>query len=250
MIKMFIDNAIITRSYNSDEPAVAIGTTSNGNPYCRFRIGVSIYDTNSQNNRRWINFTVSGYDAIPARVEKMGLKEGSHISLVGSFDQRSYTNNQGEEKSYLDIRLDDISFSSFGGSKNSDGNQNQSYPAQQYQNAPVPRQGQQHRQAPARQQYQQSPAPQQYQQAPAPQQGQNQGQMRQQRPPQRQNQPARQGQQRPASAPQQRQGQPQYQQPQQPQSYPQQSPYPPNMNYVPAEQEFNIDDFEDLTAEM
>lgn len=244
MIKMFIDNAIITKPYNSEEPAVAIGTTSNGNPYCRFRIGVSIYDTNYQNNRRWINFTVSGYDAIPGRVEKMGLKEGSHISLVGSFDQKSYTNNQGEEKSYLDIRLDDISFSSFGGSKNSDGNQNQSHPAQQpqqYQNAPAPRQGQQHRQ---------TPAPQQYQQAPAPQQGQNQGQMRQPRAQQRQNQPARQGQQRPASAPQQRQSQPQYQQPQQPQSYPQQSPYPPNMNYVPAEQEFNIDDFEDLTAEM
>ncbi len=244
MIKMFIDNAIITKPYNSEEPAVAIGTTSNGNPYCRFRIGVSIYDTNYQNNRRWINFTVSGYDAIPGRVEKMGLKEGSHISLVGSFDQKSYTNNQGEEKSYLDIRLDDISFSSFGGSKNSDGNQNQSHPAQQpqpYQNTPAPRQGQQ---------YRQTPAPQQYQQAPAPQQGQNQGQMRQQRAQQRQNQPARQGQQRPASAPQQRQSQPQYQQPQQPQSYPQQSPYPPNMNYVPAEQEFNIDDFEDLTAEM
>lgn len=245
MIKMFIDNAIITKPYNSEEPAVAIGTTSNGNPYCRFRIGVSIYDTNYQNNRRWINFTVSGYDAIPGRVEKMGLKEGSHISLVGSFDQKSYTNNQGEEKSYLDIRLDDISFSSFGGSKNSEGSQHQPHPAQQpqpYQNAPAPRQGQQ---------YRQTPAPQQYQQAPAPQQGQNQGQMRQQRAQQRQNQPARQGQQRPASAPQQRQGQPQYQAPpQQPQSYPQQSPYPPDMNYVPAEEEFNIDDFEDLTAGM
>lgn len=114
MIKVIITQAVISKGYDN-KPAVNI-TRTNELLAARFRIGKRVYDSKAENNTRWLNYSVKGFGPICDRIEKMQLKEGSFVNLIGRLDEEVWEDQKThEKKSAPVIILEEIEYASSGG---------------------------------------------------------------------------------------------------------------------------------------
>ncbi len=109
MLKLTATNAIVSKGYN-DAPAVQLSETGS---VARFRIGIRIYDKQTDGNYRYVNLTVKAFGNLVKRISDMGIKAGSIVNLIGRFDEESWTDQKTKEakKGYVVI-LDEIEFAS------------------------------------------------------------------------------------------------------------------------------------------
>jgi len=115
MMKVFVTGAVISKGFDG---APALRFHENGG-LVQFKIGKSVYDKNAENKKRYINIVVKAFGAVSERIEKMKLKEGSYINIIGRLDEDVWEDD-GNKKSRFVIIVDEIEFS--GGNGNSDGN--------------------------------------------------------------------------------------------------------------------------------
>ena len=112
MLKVLATQVVISRGYDG---AAAIKFSEKGDAV-RFRIGKKVYDSNAENNARWINMAVKGFGPICERIKKMQLKDGSFVNIFGRLDEDVWEDQQThEKKSAMVIILDDIEYASGGG---------------------------------------------------------------------------------------------------------------------------------------
>lgn len=118
MLKFFASNVVVSKGYQN---APALKFSEKGD-FVRFRVGQKVYDPRAEDNHRWINLTVKCFDAaLVDRIRKMGLKEGSFISLSGRYDEDVWEDEESREKRSMPvIILDELEFSG-GGKRNGDG---------------------------------------------------------------------------------------------------------------------------------
>ena len=118
MLKFFASNVVVSKGYQNS-PAVKF---SEKGDFVRFRVGQKVYDPRAEDNHRWINLTVKCFDAsLVDRIRKMGLKEGSFISLSGRYDEDVWEDEESHEKRSMPvIILDELEFSG-GGKRSGDG---------------------------------------------------------------------------------------------------------------------------------
>ena len=118
MLKFFASNVVVSKGYQNT-PALKF---SDKGDFVRFRVGQKVYDPRAEDNHRWVNLTVKCFDAsLVDRIRKMGLKEGSFISLSGRYDEDVWEDEQTKEKRSMPvIILDELEFSG-GGKRTGDG---------------------------------------------------------------------------------------------------------------------------------
>lgn len=113
MLTVSLTNLIVSKGYNG-APAIKV---NDKNTVVRFRIGHKVYDTNAENNTRWINLPIKAFGKACERILKMQLKEGSHINIAGHLDEEVWEDESTHEKRrQLIVIADDIEYSG-GGSK-------------------------------------------------------------------------------------------------------------------------------------
>ncbi len=124
MLKVFATQVVISRGYDN-KPAINI-TKNNESAAVRFRIGKKVYDPKADGNARWLNYSVKGFGSIVERIEKMQLKEGSFVNIIGRLDEDTWEDQEtNEKKSATVIILDEIEYASGGGkSKDNNGTSN------------------------------------------------------------------------------------------------------------------------------
>lgn len=118
MLKFFASDVVVSKGYQN---APALKFSEKGD-FVRFRVGQKVYDPRAEDNHRWINLTVKCFDAsLVDRIRKMGLKEGSFISLSGRYDEDVWEDEESREKRSMPvIILDELEFSG-GGKRSGDG---------------------------------------------------------------------------------------------------------------------------------
>ena len=118
MLKIFASNVVVSKGYQNS-PALKF---SEKGDFVRFRVGQKVYDPRAEDNHRWINLTIKCFDAsLVDRIRKMGLKEGSFISLSGRYDEDVWEDEESREKRSMPvIILDELEFSG-GGKRTGDG---------------------------------------------------------------------------------------------------------------------------------
>ena len=118
MLKFFASNVVVSKGYQNT-PALKF---SEKGDFVRFRVGQKVYDPRAEDNHRWVNLTIKCFDpALVDRIRKMGLKEGSFISLSGRYDEDIWEDEQTKEKRSMPvIILDELEFSG-GGKRTGDG---------------------------------------------------------------------------------------------------------------------------------
>ena len=118
MLKIFASNVVVSKGYQNS-PALKF---SEKGDFVRFRVGQKVYDPRAEDNHRWINLTIKCFDAsLVDRIRKMGLKEGSFISLSGRYDEDVWEDEESHEKRSMPvIILDELEFSG-GGKRSGDG---------------------------------------------------------------------------------------------------------------------------------
>ena len=146
MLKFFASNVVVSKGYQNS-PAVKF---SEKGDFVRFRVGQKVYDPRAEDNHRWVNLTVKCFDAaLVDRIRKMGLKEGSFITLSGRYDEDVWEDEETKEKRSMPcIILDELEFSGSGGGKKSGDGQNGSTAPNANNTAPAapaaaPQEGQQ-----------------------------------------------------------------------------------------------------------
>ena len=146
MLKFFASNVVVSKGYQNS-PAVKF---SEKGDFVRFRVGQKVYDPRAEDNHRWINLTIKCFDAaLVDRIRKMGLKEGSFISLSGRYDEDVWEDEESKEKRSMPcIILDELEFSGGGNGKKFGDSQNGSSGSQNTNSAPAapaaaPQEGQQ-----------------------------------------------------------------------------------------------------------
>ena len=117
MIKMIATNAVISKGYNG---ADALRFSQNGdNKSVRFRIGVSVYDKNAENGRRYVNIGVKAFNSLCTRIESMKLDSGKYVNIIGRYDEETWLDqNTGEKRSAPVLIIDDIEYSNGNGKQN------------------------------------------------------------------------------------------------------------------------------------
>ena len=121
MLKVFATQVVISKGYDN-KPAISITRGNDSAASVRFRIGKKVYDPKADNNARWLNYSVKGFGPIVNRIEKMQLKEGSFVNIMGRLDEDSWVDKESNEtKSCTVIILDEIEYAS-GGGKSNNGN--------------------------------------------------------------------------------------------------------------------------------
>ncbi len=142
MFKVIITNAFISKGFENN-PALKFSDSGDS---VRFRIGISIYDANAENNKRWLNKSVKAFGSLCERIKKMQLKEGSCINLEGNMTLDVWKDSENVEQKAESIILTDIEYASIGnggGEKvEKNANENKAEPAQtaQAQAQPQPQQ--------------------------------------------------------------------------------------------------------------
>ena len=118
MLKIIESNVVVSQGYQNS-PALKF---SDKGDFVRFHVGQKVYDPRAKDNHRWINLTIKCFDAILVdRIRKMGLKEGSFISLSGRYDEDVWEDEESHEKRSMPvIILDELEFSG-GGKRSGDG---------------------------------------------------------------------------------------------------------------------------------
>ena len=115
MLMFFASDVVVSKGYQN---APALKFSEKGD-FVRFRVGQKVYDPRAEDNHRWINITVKSFDPVLVdRIRKMGLKEGSFISLSGRYDEDVWEDSTTHEKrSAMVVILDEIEYCSSGGGK-------------------------------------------------------------------------------------------------------------------------------------
>ena len=118
MLMFFASDVVVSKGYQN---APALKFSEKGD-FVRFRVGQKVYDPRAEDNHRWINITVKSFDpALVERIRKMGLKEGSFISLSGRYDEDVWEDEETKEKRSLPcVILDNLEYSG-GGKRPGDG---------------------------------------------------------------------------------------------------------------------------------
>lgn len=117
MNKLFITQAIVSKGYEN-APAIKFNGKEGNAATARFRIGEKQYDSKAENHTRWMNWNVVAYGHMCERVEKMQLKEGSYINLVGRITEETFTEQQSQKEiTYPVLILEDIEYGMTGGKK-------------------------------------------------------------------------------------------------------------------------------------
>lgn len=155
MFKVFATNVSISKGYEGAE-ALRFSSSEN-NSSVQFKVGYRVYDSRVEGNHRYINMAVKAFGAVCERIQKMKLKEGSFVNLMGRMDEEKWEDN-GQKFSRNVIIVEDIEFASNGSGKtngengagNAPSSQNgggASSSAQNQQTAPPPGQQPQNTQA-------------------------------------------------------------------------------------------------------
>ena len=136
MLKVIATQVVISKGYDN-KPAINI-TRTNESLAVRFRIGKKVYDPKADGNSRWLNYSVKGFGPIVDRIEKMQLKDGSFVNLIGRLDEDTWEDQTThEKKSAPVIILEDIEYASAGGKKEGDSQGNGTNNQAPAQNAPA-----------------------------------------------------------------------------------------------------------------
>ena len=123
MIKMIATNAVISKGFNG---ADTLRFSQNGdNKSVRFRIGVSVYDKNAENNRRYVNITAKAFNGACTRIENMKLDALMYVNIIGRFDEETWEDQTTREKKSAPVLIvDDIEFCHNGSGKQNNGDSN------------------------------------------------------------------------------------------------------------------------------
>jgi single-stranded DNA-binding protein len=122
MNRIIITSAVVSKGYQ-DQPALRFYDKSDSaRRSVRFKVGERVYDKWANNNTHYVNHSVKAFGGLAERIEKMGLKEGSYVNLIGQSDVDAWDDN-GTTKRTPIIILDDIEFcySGSGNGKNQEG---------------------------------------------------------------------------------------------------------------------------------
>ena len=118
MFKTIITGAIISKGYG-EAPALKFSDNKNA---VNFKIGYRVYDTKAKDNYRYINMAVKAFGSVCERIEKMQLKESSHINIMGRLDEDQWEED-GQKFSRYVIIAEEIEYaSSDSGKSNGNGN--------------------------------------------------------------------------------------------------------------------------------
>ena len=117
MFKAIITNAVVSKGYDGAAP---FRYSENKNAV-QFKIGYRVYDKNAKDNQRYINLAVKAFGGLCERIEKMQLKESSHINIIGRMDEERWEDN-GQQHSRFIIIAEEIEYSGSGTKPNGNGN--------------------------------------------------------------------------------------------------------------------------------
>ena len=106
MLAVLITGAVISKGYQ-DEPAIKV---SDSGKAVWFRIGKKVYDSQAEDNRRWINLDIKGFSYMVERVQKMQLKEGVYVNIRGRLDEDVWEDSSGATRKKLVVIAEDIEY--------------------------------------------------------------------------------------------------------------------------------------------
>lgn len=106
MLAVLITGAVVSRGYE-DAPAIRYSESSR---VVFFRIGKKVYDSQAENNHRWVNLSIKGFGDMPERVKKMQLKEGSYVNIRGRLDEMVWTDKSGNAHKNIVVVAEDIEY--------------------------------------------------------------------------------------------------------------------------------------------
>ena len=112
MNKVLLTDVVISKGFDGK---AALRFNSNKSAV-NFKIGKRVYDKNAPDNHRYMNIAVKGYSKLIERIEKMQLKEGSRINIVGQLDEENWEDN-GQKFNRIVIIAEEIEYASSDGSK-------------------------------------------------------------------------------------------------------------------------------------
>lgn len=130
MLAVLITGALISKGYQ-EEPAIKV---SDSGKAVWFRIGKKVYDSQAEDNRRWVNLNVKGFNYMVERVQKMQLREGVYVNIRGRLDEDVWTDKSGETRRSLYVIAEDIEYA--GGKSKEDSED--TVQARQPEKAPLP----------------------------------------------------------------------------------------------------------------
>jgi len=96
------------------------GATSNGVTYCRFSIAVSRRFANADGERETDFFNITAWRGTAENCGKY-LKKGSKAGIVGTLQNRSYEDKDGNKRNVTDIIADEVEFLSKPNAHDDDG---------------------------------------------------------------------------------------------------------------------------------
>lgn len=121
LLSVFGTNVVVSKGYEG-KPALRFGGENNST--VRFRVGCKVYDSNAENNTRWINLSIKAFGKVCEQIKKMDLKEGSWINFIGRLDEDKWEDKEGGgTKSQMVIILDKVEFAGGGSGKSKDKDQ-------------------------------------------------------------------------------------------------------------------------------
>lgn len=130
MLAVLITGAVISKGFQ-DEPAIKV---SDSGKAVWFRVGKKVYDSQAEDNRRWININVKGFNYMAERIQKMQLKEGVYVNIRGRLDEDVWTDKEGNTRKNLVVIAEDIEYA---GGKSKDDPEDAG-PVYQPQKTPLP----------------------------------------------------------------------------------------------------------------
>ena len=130
MLAVLITGAVISKGFQ-DEPAIKV---SDSGKAAWFRVGKKVYDSQAEDNRRWININVKGFNYMAERIQKMQLKEGVYVNIRGRLDEDVWTDKEGNTRKNLVVIAEDIEYA---GGKSKDDPEDAG-PVYQPEKAPLP----------------------------------------------------------------------------------------------------------------
>ncbi|NBJ88510.1 single-stranded DNA-binding protein [Acutalibacter sp. 1XD8-36] len=131
MLAVLITGAVISKGFQ-DEPAIKV---SDSGKAVWFRVGKKVYDPQAEDNRRWININVKGFNYMAERIQKMQLKEGVYVNIRGRLDEDVWKDKDGETHKNLYVIAEDIEYA---GGKSKDESESYTAPVHQPDKAPLP----------------------------------------------------------------------------------------------------------------
>lgn len=95
MFKVFATNVVVSKGYENNPALKFFGKEDS---CVQFRVGEKVYDTNAENNTRWVNHSVKAFGDVCERIKKMQLKEGSLINFTGTLTEEVWTEGEGDKQ--------------------------------------------------------------------------------------------------------------------------------------------------------